>query len=176
MISISVIKINMANCIRGQGRAPTPETPTHWGTDAPVPQTPSANFYGLILRIALGATRGDAELERDRERFGCQWSAFRGGQWVLMPQSLISMMNRYKSIFELFRFYSLSWDSLTTSFSLHSHGFCEIARLIHVEATAGGNVVGQELQGNDGENRGENLFDVGYRQNLIEGFDGSWIV
>jgi hypothetical protein len=33
------------------------------------PQTPLGNFSGLILRIALGATRGGAELEGDRERF-----------------------------------------------------------------------------------------------------------
>jgi hypothetical protein len=34
------------------------------------PQTPLGNFSGLILAIALGATRGEAELEGDRERFG----------------------------------------------------------------------------------------------------------
>ncbi len=65
----------MANCIRGQGQAPPPKTPAPWGTDTPVPQTPSANFYGLVLGMALGATRGDAELETDWERFGCQWGS-----------------------------------------------------------------------------------------------------
>jgi hypothetical protein len=35
------------------------------------PQTPLGNFSGLVIEIALGATRGDAELEGDRERFGC---------------------------------------------------------------------------------------------------------
>ncbi len=41
------------------------------GDRLPVPRTPAplGNFYGLVLRIALGATRGDAELEADRERF-----------------------------------------------------------------------------------------------------------
>ncbi len=52
----------MANCIRGQGQAPPPKTPAPWGQTA-CPPHPLGNFYGLILGIALGATRGDAELE-----------------------------------------------------------------------------------------------------------------
>jgi hypothetical protein len=43
------------------------------------PQTPLGNFDGLILRIALSATRGGAELETDRERSECQWSVSIGG-------------------------------------------------------------------------------------------------
>ncbi len=62
----------MANGTKGQGRAPPSGLPPHGGTDCLSPHTPLGNFNGLILRIALGATRGDAELERDRERFGCQ--------------------------------------------------------------------------------------------------------
>jgi hypothetical protein len=46
------------------------------------PQTPLGNFSGLILRIALGATRGDAELETDRERSEYRWET----HWVWMPQ------------------------------------------------------------------------------------------
>jgi hypothetical protein len=37
-------------------------------SDEPRPPHPSANFYGLILGIALGATRGGADLERAWER------------------------------------------------------------------------------------------------------------
>lgn len=37
---------------------------------AACPPHPLGNFYGLGLRIALGAARGDVELEADRERFG----------------------------------------------------------------------------------------------------------
>jgi hypothetical protein len=60
----------MANGTKGQGQAPPSGLPPHGGTDTPVPQTPLGNFGGLRLGIASGATRGDAELEGDRERFG----------------------------------------------------------------------------------------------------------
>jgi hypothetical protein len=68
----------MANFTKGQGQAPPSGLPPHGGTETPVPPTPLGNFSGLVLRIALGATRGDAELEGDWERFGCQWRKQRG--------------------------------------------------------------------------------------------------
>jgi hypothetical protein len=39
-IFILVFEKNMANCIRGQGRAPTPETPTPWGDRHACPPKP----------------------------------------------------------------------------------------------------------------------------------------
>jgi hypothetical protein len=54
----------------GRGE-PLPLKPLpHGGTGVSVSPNPLGNFRGLILRIASGATRGDAELEADRERFG----------------------------------------------------------------------------------------------------------
>jgi hypothetical protein len=84
-----VIEKDMANGTKGQGQAPPSGLPPHGGQTA-CPPHPLGNFYGLVLRIASGATRGDAELEGDWERSGCRWEA----HWVLMPQSLISIMNR----------------------------------------------------------------------------------
>jgi hypothetical protein len=46
------------------------------------PQTPLGNFSGSVLGVALGATRGGAELETDWERFGYQWNVSMGDQWV----------------------------------------------------------------------------------------------
>jgi hypothetical protein len=60
---------NIANYTRGQGQAPPSGLPPRGGQTA-CPPHPLGNFYGLVLRIALGATRGDAELETDWERFG----------------------------------------------------------------------------------------------------------
>ncbi len=58
----------MANGTKGMGQAPPSGLPPPGGRSRP--STPSANFYGLVLGIASGATRGDAELEMDLERFG----------------------------------------------------------------------------------------------------------
>ncbi len=68
------------------GASPALWTPAPGGTDAPVPQTPSANFYGLVLRVALsryawwsgiGGGLGEAWLPSGVLRFlqGMIWTA-----------------------------------------------------------------------------------------------------
>jgi hypothetical protein len=68
---IMVIEKDMANGTKGQGQAPPSGLPPREGQTA-CPPHPLGNFYGLVLRIASGATRDDADLEADRERFGCR--------------------------------------------------------------------------------------------------------
>jgi hypothetical protein len=74
--------IEMANGTKGWGKPLPLDSHPMGGQTRLSPQTPLGNFYGLVLRIALGATRGDAELETDRERFECQWNIPMGGQWA----------------------------------------------------------------------------------------------
>ncbi|MBC7881823.1 MAG: hypothetical protein H7Y37_10870 [Anaerolineae bacterium] len=52
------------------GASPSLWTPSPIGGQTACPPNPLGNFYGLILRIASGATRGEAELETDLRRFG----------------------------------------------------------------------------------------------------------
>jgi len=73
----------MANGTKGKGQAPPSGLPPLGGQNA-CPPNPLGNFYGLILGIASGATRGDAELETDWERFGVPMEVL----WVLIPQTL----------------------------------------------------------------------------------------
>jgi hypothetical protein len=53
----------------GRGK-PHPLKPPPLGGQTRFPN-PLGNFGGLILGIALGATRGEAELELDWDWFGC---------------------------------------------------------------------------------------------------------
>jgi hypothetical protein len=69
----------MANGTKGRGKPLPLDSLPMGGQTRLSPHTPLGNFNGLILRIALGATRGGAELETDRERFGCQWGVSMGG-------------------------------------------------------------------------------------------------
>ncbi len=62
------IENNIANGTKGKGQALPSGLPPRGGQTA-CPPHPLGNFYGLILGIIYCATRGDAELERDRKRF-----------------------------------------------------------------------------------------------------------
>jgi hypothetical protein len=59
----------MANGTKGRG-LPLPLGSHPVGDRLPVPHTPSATFMARCMAVPDDATRGDAELEADRERFG----------------------------------------------------------------------------------------------------------
>ncbi len=59
----------MANGTKGRGE-PLPLDSLPVGDRLPVPHTPSATFMAWCIAFTGDATRGDAELETDWERFG----------------------------------------------------------------------------------------------------------